>query len=263
MRLLGGCGMARWRRDAAEAQPSAAGAYVRGPAGGRIRDWPEGERPRERLLRSGAAALGDAELLAILVGSGGGGQTAVDVGRRLVALGGREGVAGLCRLTADDLAALPGIGAAKAAALLAAMELGRRVAAGTPALPPRCRGPEDIAPGLMAEMAPLDREQFRVLLLDAKHGLIGSEVIAVGGLDHVPADPREVFKPAIRRSAAAVIVAHNHPSGDPEPSPQDMALTERLAEAGRVLGVPLLDHLVVGRGRYVSIASRGGLPGPG
>ena len=181
VRLLGGYGMARRRRGAAEAQPSGTEGYPLRPAGGRIRDWPEGERPRERLLRLGTAALGDAELLAILVGSGGGGQTAVDVGRRLVRLGGRDGVAGLCRLTADDLAALPGIGSAKAAVLLAAMELGRRVAAGTPALPPRCHGPEDVAPGLMAEMAPLDREQFRVLLLDAKHGLIGSEVIAVGG----------------------------------------------------------------------------------
>lgn len=255
--------MVRFRPGAAEAQPKASGGYPPRPAGGRIRDWPEGERPRERLLRLGPAALGDAELVAILVGSGGGGQTAVDVGRRLVTLGGAAGAAGLCRLAADDLGAVPGIGPAKAAVLLAALELGRRVAAGNPSLPPRCHGPEDIAPGLIVEMAPLDREQFRVLLLDSKHGLIGSEVIAVGGLDHVPADPREVFKPAIRRSAAAVIVAHNHPSGDPEPSPQDLALTQRLAEAGRVLGVPLLDHLVVGRGRYVSIASRGWLPGSG
>ena len=254
--------MAQWGRGPSGAEQGAIDGGPPRPAGGRIRDWPHGERPRERLLRLGAAALGDAELVAILVGSGGGGQTAVDLGRRLVALGGREGTAGLCRLAPDDLGAVPGIGPAKTAVLLAALELGRRVASGTPQPAPRCRGPEDVGPGLIVEMAPLDREQFRVLLLDTKHGLIGSEVIAVGGLDHVPADPREVFKPAIRRSAAAVIVAHNHPSGDPEPSPQDLALTQRLAEAGRVLGIPLLDHLVVGRGRYVSIASRGGLPSP-
>ncbi len=227
--------------------------------GVRIRDWPEGDRPRERLLRLGAAALGDAELLGILVGSGRGGQTAVDLGRRLAALGGRDGAAGLCRLTADDLAAVSGIGPAKAAVLLAALELGRRVATAAPGLPAKCLGPADVAPALMAEMAPLDREQFRVLLLDAKHRLMGSEVIALGGLDHVPVDPREVYKPAVRRSAAAVIVAHNHPSGDPEPSGADLDLTVRLADAGRVLGISLLDHLVIGRGAYVSIASRGGL----
>jgi DNA repair protein RadC len=227
---------------------------------GPIREWPEGERPRERLWRLGPAALGDGELLACVLGSGRGGESAVDLGRRLLALAGGDGLSGLGRLGAEELAAVPGIGPAKAAAVLAALELGRRAVAGAPPLPPRVSGPEDVARRLLAEMACLDREQFRVLLLDAKHGLVGSEVIAVGGLDHVPADPREVFKPAIRRSAAAVIVAHNHPSGDPEPSAQDIALTRRLAQAGRVLGVPLLDHLVVGRTGYVSLARRGLVP---
>jgi len=230
--------------------------------GGPIRAWPAGERPRERLLRLGAGALADVELVAILLRSGRGGETAVDLGRRLLLLCGEAGAAGLCRLGPEDLAAVPGVGPAKAAVVLAALEVGRRVALGAVPPVPRYRGPEDVARGLMLQMAPLDREQFRVLLLDTRHGLIDAEVIAVGGLDHVPADPREVFKPAIRRSAAAVIVAHNHPSGDPEPSERDFQLTARLARAGEVLGVPLLDHLVIGRAGYVSLAARGALAAP-
>jgi DNA repair protein RadC len=239
----------------------AARADRRGPAapGGRIREWPETDRPRERLLRRGAAALADGELLAILLGSGRGGETAVDVGRRLLGLCGEAGTAALARFGPEDLVAVSGVGPAKAAVVLAALELGRRAAAGAAPPAKRFRGPEDVARGLMLEMAPLDREQFRVLLLDAKHALIGTEVIAVGGLDHVPAEPREVFKPAVKRSAAAVILAHNHPSGDPEPSRQDVDLTTRLARAGQVLGVAVLDHLVIGRNCYVSLAARGAL----
>jgi len=222
-----------------------------------ISDWPSSERPRERLLRLGPGALGDAELLAIVVRTGRAGETALDLGRRTLALGRGEGLAGLSRLHPDDLAAVAGVGPAKAAQILAALELGRRAARAAVPTPFRFRGPEDVAGGLILEMGSLDREQFRVLLLDSKHGLIGTEVVAVGGLDHVPADPREVFKPAVRRSAAAVIVAHNHPSGDPEPSAQDLALTDRLLDAGRVLGIALLDHIVVARGGYVSLAARG------
>jgi len=231
------------------------GQRVRAPLP--IPDWPAAERPRERLLRLGPGALADGELLAILVRSGPAGQTAVDLGRRMLALGGRDGAAGLGRLHPEELLALPGMGPAKAALVLAALELGRRVARREVAVPVRYRGPEDVGRDLALEMETLDREQFRVLLLDTKHGLIGMEVVAVGGLDHVPADPREVFKPAVRRSAAAVIVAHNHPSGDPEPSAADLALTKRLVAAGLVLGVPLLDHLIIGRRRYVSLAARG------
>lgn len=235
----------------------AVGTAARKPRPIPIPDWPSTERPRERLIRSGPGSLADAELLAIVMRTGRAGETALDLARRTLSLGGTDGLQGLLRLAADDLAALPGIGPAKAAQVLAALELGARAARRAVAAPVRLQGPEDVACALMVEMGPLDREQFRVLLLDTKHGLIGTEVVAVGGLDHVPADPREVFKPAVRRSAAAVIVVHNHPSGDPEPSAQDLELTDRLFDAGRVLGIPVLDHIVVARGGYVSLAARG------
>jgi DNA repair protein RadC len=226
-------------------------------SGNRIQDWPESERPRERLLRLGVSALSDAELLGLLLRHGRGGRSAVDLGREVLALGGQDGLGGLGRATAEELGAVPGIGVAKAAAVLAGLELGRRAALGAPVRPSRLRGPEDAAGLLMSQLGGQDRERFVVLLLDSKHGLLATETVAVGGLDHVPADPREVFKPAIRRSAAAVIVAHNHPSGDPEPSRQDLALTERLVGAGRLLGVPVLDHIIIGCGRYVSLAATG------
>lgn len=234
--------------------PSGDGA---GPRPLRIRDWPADERPRERLLRLGPAALADAELLAIVLRTGRAGETALDLARRVLGLGREAGLVGVAGLHPEELAALPGVGPAKAAQLQAALELGRRAVVASRPSAPRFRGPEDVAAGLVAEMGVLDREQFRVLLLDSRHGLIGTEVVAVGGLDHVPADPREVFKPAVRRSAAALIAVHNHPSGDPEPSARDLSLTQRLRDAGRVLGIPLLDHIVVARGGYVSLAARG------
>ncbi len=223
-------------------------------AGGRIRDWPAGQRPRERLLGQGAAALADAELLAILLRTGREGETAVDLARRLL---GGGGPAGLAALGVPELAAVAGVGPAKAAVVLAALELGRRAAAASVPARPRFSGPEDVAPTLLADMGSLTQEEFRVLLLDSKNGLLSTEVVGRGGLAHVPAEPREVFRPAIRWSAASVIVAHNHPSGDPEPSPADLDLTGRLVGAGRLLGVPVLDHLVIGRGRFVSLAARG------
>ncbi len=223
----------------------------------RIVEWPEAERPRERLLRHGPGALADAELLALLLRSGSRGATAVDLGRRVLALAGPWGVAGLGRVAAEDLVGLPGLGPAKAAAVLAALEVGRRVAAARGVPPRRLSDPREAAQALLPEMAPLDREQFRVVLLDAKHGWLGTETVAVGGLCHVPADPREVFKPAVRRSAAALILAHNHPSGDPTPSPQDIALTERLVAAGHLLGIAVLDHLVIAMHGHVSLAAQG------
>jgi DNA repair protein RadC len=228
-------------------------------SGGRGRltlaSWPEAERPRERLWRWGPQALTDAELLALVLRTGRQGETAVDLARRVLALAGVEGLPGLSACAPEDLAALKGMGQAKAAALLAALELGRR-AGRVPAARARVDSAEAAAREL-ADMALLDREQFRVLLLNTKHLLLGWEVVGVGGLDQVAVHPREVFKPAIRRSAAAVILGHNHPSGDPEPSEADVLLTERLVAAGRLLGVGVLDHVVVARRGYVSLRARG------
>lgn len=177
-----------------------------------IPSWPAAERPRERLWSMGAGVLGDAELVAILLRSGRRGESALDLGRRLIRLGGDAGIGGLSRCSAEELAALPGVGPAKAACLLAAFELGRRAAAAGPERR-QVHSAADAAREVSAAMAVLEQEQFRVLLLDTKHHVLAVEVVGQGGLDHVVAHPREVFKPAIRRSAAAVILAHNHPSG--------------------------------------------------
>ncbi len=223
--------------------------------GARIQDWPAAARPRERLLRLGAHALSDAELVALILRDGRPGRTAVMLGHQVLALAGSEGVARLGRMAPAELAQVDGIGPAKAAALLAAVELGRRAASRAAGLPRRLRGPEDAADVLMGSLGHLEREEFVVLLLDTKHGVLTQETVGVGGLDQVPADPREVFRQAVRQGAAAVILAHNHPSGDPGPSRQDLELTERLILAGRLLGIPVLDHLIIGRGRYVSLAA--------
>lgn len=206
-------------------------------------------------MRLGPAALADAELLAVLLRSGRRGGSAVDLGREVLALAGEAGLPGLWTCGAEDLSRLRGMGRAKAATLLAALELGRRVAVATPEAP-RVNSAAEAARQL-GDMAGLDREQFRVLLLNTKHRLLGVEVVGVGGLDQVAVHPREVFKPAIRRSAAAVILAHNHPSGDPEPSAADLLLTQRLVAAGRLLGVAVLDHVIVGRQGHVSLRARG------
>jgi DNA repair protein RadC len=221
-----------------------------GPAGA-IRDWPPADRPRERLLRLGPSALGDAELLAVLLRTGRPGESALDLARRVLGLTGDDGLAGLAACAPEDLGAISGMGQAKSAALIAALELGRRAGRTPPG--PRLVNSAEEAAREMADMATLDREQFRVLLLNTRHLLLASEVVGVGGLDQVAVHPREVFKPAIRRSAAAVILGHNHPSGDPEPSRADVLLTERLVEAGRVLGVAVLDHVIVARRGFVSL----------
>ncbi len=222
---------------------------------GAIASWPVSDRPRERLLRLGPSSLGDAELVAVLLRTGRQGESALDLARRVVALGGREGLAGLWACAAEDLGAIRGMGQTKAATLIAALELGRR-AGRVPPGPALVNSAEEAARE-MADMAVLDREQFRVLLLNTRHLLLGAEVVGVGGLDQVAVHPREVFKPAIRRSAAAVILGHNHPSGDPEPSRADVLLTERLVEAGRLLGVAVLDHVIVARRGFVSLRAAG------
>lgn len=226
-----------------------------GGTGESLAHWPVADRPRERILRLGALALSDAELLALVLRTGRAGENVLHLARRVLALAGRDGLPALVSFAAEDLSALSGMGEAKAAALLAALELGRR--AGRRTSTPTLINSAEAAAAEMADMAGLDREQFRVLLLNTKHFLLAAEVIGLGGLDHVAVHPREVFKPAIRKSAAAVILGHNHPSGDPEPSRADVLLTERLVASGRLLGVTVLDHVVVTRRGFTSLRSAG------
>jgi DNA repair protein RadC len=229
-------------------------------AGSAIREWPVLERPRERLLADGAGALASRELLAILIGSGREGVSAIDVAGSLL----RSADGSLRRLAVASpaqISAVQGIGPAVAARISAALELGRRLAREGPLERTRIRGPRDVyelsAPG----MRDLSQEEFRVLLLNTQHAVVREIPVTRGTLDASIVHPREVFRAAIAESAAAMILVHNHPSGDPTPSPEDRQVTRQLAEAGRVLGIPVLDHVVVGDGRYVSFVEAGlGLP---
>jgi DNA repair protein RadC len=213
--------------------------------------------PRERLRARGADALSAAELIALLLRTGARGCDAVAVARALLA---RTG--GLDRLEsapACDLAAVPGVGAAKAASLIAAFELGRRCAGSRLPEGAALRSPEDVFRHFAARLRRLAQERFFVVFLDGRHRVLGEEMVSQGTLTASLVHPREVFRPALRASAAALILVHNHPSGDPTPSAEDRAVTERLAEAGEILGVRVLDHVVVAERGYVSLREDGAL----
>ncbi len=221
----------------------------------RITDLAVSERPRERLARLGPSALSNAELLAILLRSGMVGMNAVQLAQQILVKTG--GLSGLHRTPYAELCQRRGVGPAKAAQLKAAIEVGRRMAVATPEERPAIQSPEDAAGLLLYEMAALEQEHLRVLLLDTRNllertvevyrGSLNTSLIRIGG----------VFRDAVRYHAAAIIVAHNHPSGDPTPSPEDVNVTKAIVEAGRLLDIEVLDHLVIGRGRYVSLKSQG------
>lgn len=220
-----------------------------------IKDMPAGERPRERLIRAGEGALSTAELLAIILRTGVGGESVLDMARRL--LSSYDGLPGLARASFAELKAERGLGNAKTAQLKAALELGRRILLATPEERFVVRSPSDVAQLLMAEMSHLEQENFRVLYLDTRNRLLGSDTMYVGSLNASHIRVGEVFREAIKRNCAAVIVAHNHPSGDPSPSQEDVEVTRRLITAGDLLNIEVLDHLVIGQQRFVSLRERG------
>ncbi len=222
-----------------------------------IREWPARERPRERLRSAGPGALSVRELLAILVGSGaGGGSTAVDVAAELVHVADGS-LRRLASLSPASLQRVPGVGEAVWARVAAALELGRRLAQEGPAERGRIGGPRDAYELCAPTMRDLPHEEFRVLLLNTQHAVVREVTVSRGVLDGSVVHPREVFREAITESAAAVLLVHNHPSGDPAPSAEDRQVTTQLAEAGRVVGIPVLDHVVIGDGRYVSFVEAG------
>jgi len=216
---------------------------------------PAGERPRERLIRAGEGALSTAELLAIILRTGVGGESVLDMAGRL--LSSYDGLTGLARASFAELKAERGLGNAKTAQLKAALELGRRILLATPEERFVVRSPSDVAQLLMAEMSHLEQENFRVLYLDTRNRLLGSDTMYVGSLNASHIRVGEVFREAIKRNCAAVIVAHNHPSGDPSPSHEDVEVTRRLITAGDLLNIEVLDHLVIGQQRFVSLRERG------
>ena len=221
----------------------------------RIADLPASDRPRERLKQLGPQALSSAELLAILLRVGVSGENAVQVGQRLLQTFG--GLGGLQRAAFEEVCAARGIGAAKAAQIKAAIEIGRRLALETPPARPLVRSPADAAALVQYEMAGLEKEHMRVLLLDTRNRVLDIVEVARGSVNAAHLRIAEVFTPAVRRNAAAVLVVHNHPSGDPSPSPDDTAITRAIVQAGRLLDIEVLDHLVIGQGKFVSMKERG------
>jgi DNA repair protein RadC len=221
--------------------------------GSRLRDLPAAERPRERLLASGAGALSERELLALLIGSGARGRSALTLAQDLLA----DGLHALAQREPLELAAEHGLGPARAACVAAALELGSRLAA-APRIPaPAFSSPADTAAFLLPRYGRRPLEIFGLLALDARHRLRREVVISTGCLTSSLVHPREVFQQAVLSRAVGLVLFHNHPSGDPEPSADDVALTRRLSAAGAWMGIDVLDHLVLGAGRWVSLKERG------
>ncbi len=221
----------------------------------RITDLSEDNRPRERLAALGPQALSPAELIAILLRVGVPGENAVQVGQRLLQDFG--GISGLHRASLEELTNQHGIGAAKAAQIKAAIELGRRLAVESPQERQAINSPEDAANLVRYEMSALEDEHLRVILLDTRNHVLDVPEVYHGSVNASQVRVGEVFKDAIRRNAAALIIVHNHPSGDPTPSPDDLVVTRACVEAGQLLDIEVLDHLVIGQGRYVSMKERG------
>lgn len=220
----------------------------------RVAELPANERPRERLSRLGPAALTTAELLAIVLRTGSAREDVLSVASRLLAE--HDGLRGLAGSDLATLVAIHGLGPAKASTISAIFELGRRAALEGEVLRPRVNGPDDIARLLQSEMEILQQEEVRLLVLDTKHQVLAQPTLYRGSINSSPARVAEVFREAIRRNAFAIALAHNHPSGDPAPSGDDIAFTNAIVEAGQLLGVRVLDHLVFGHGRYVSMRER-------
>ncbi len=219
-----------------------------------LKETPATDRPRERLKAVGATYLSDAELLAILLRVGIVGENVQDLSRRLLVQ--NHGLIGLAGLQFAELAGQRGVGEAKACSIQAALELGRRLLKAAPEQRKQIRSGADVADLLMLEMGQLEQEHLRVLHLNTKNHLIAMVEVYKGSLNSAPVRPADIFKGAVRNNAASVILAHNHPSGDPTPSPEDARATEQLVEAGKLLDIEVLDHLVIGRGRWESLRAR-------
>lgn len=223
-----------------------------------IKDLPIEERPRERMMRYGAQILSDAELLAVLIRTGTAAESALILAQRILkGDGSKSGLAYIADASIEELSKIKGIGLAKSVQIKAAVELGRRISSYTQRDIITINTPKDVKNLVMGEMRFLEKEHFRVILLNIKNQLISIEDISVGSLNSSIVHPREVFKPAIKRSSASMILVHNHPSGDPTPSVEDIDITKRLIEAGKILGIEVLDHVIIGNGNYISIKEKG------
>lgn len=219
-----------------------------------LKEYPLELRPRERLYQLGVQALSDQELLALLLATGTKGVTALDIANSILTE--NEGIKGLANLSLEELAHFPGVGQAKAAKILAAIEIGKRISLRGGELRPIIHSPEDVSNLVMEEMRHYDREHFKILLLNTKNHVINIDTVSIGNLNSSLVHPRELFKAAIKRSAAAIILVHNHPSGDPRPSREDINITKRLIEAGNILGIEVLDHIIIGDKAFCSLKEK-------
>jgi DNA repair protein RadC len=220
-----------------------------------IRELPTTERPRERLALRGPGGLSAAELIALIWGSGARGMSAVGLADE--ALARHDGLTGLARASDVELEAIPGVGSAKAAQLAAAFELGRRLLADWPAGRWTIRSPGDVADRLILQMGRLEREELRIVLLNTKNAVLRVATVYQGNVSSSLVRVGELYRDAVRLNASGLILVHNHPSGDPTPSPDDLHLTAEALAAGRLLDIDLLDHLVIGHDAYVSLRDRG------
>jgi len=220
-----------------------------------IREIPAAERPRERLALRGAGGLATSELVAIIWGTGGRGRSAVEIAEE--ALSRHDGLTGLARATDVELEAIPGVGVVRAAQLSAAFELGRRLLADWPSGRWTVRAPRDVAERLVLQMGRLEREELRVVILNTKNTVLRVATVYQGNVASSLVRVGELFRDAVRLNASGIIMVHNHPSGDPTPSPDDLHLTAEALAAGRLLDIQVLDHLVIGHDAWVSLRDRG------
>lgn len=221
----------------------------------KITDLPQAERPRERLLKYGADTLSNSELLAIILRSGTAKENALCLSTRLLKSSG--GLDGLLSFSAEDFMKLQGIGAAKAAELLALSEISKRFRTFKSGGEYKINQPKDAAELVMESMKCLRQEYLRVIMLNTKNVVINVKDVSMGTLNSSIVHPREVFSDAIRKNSASIIICHNHPSGDPNPSSEDISITHRLKESGKLLGIELLDHIIIGNGNYTSLKEKG------
>lgn len=221
----------------------------------KMKELPEDMRPRERLFREGSEALTTTELLAVLLRTGSSSMNVLDLAAVLMARSG--GLPGLMGSSLEELSSVKGVGPAKAAQIKAAMELGRRLSTTVSGYKMTIKSPADIHNLLKDKLGHCDREHFQAVFLNTKHHVITVETVSVGSLNSTLVHPRELFRNSIKRSAAALIIAHNHPSGDPTPSVEDIEITRRLVEVGNIVGIQVLDHIIIGENCYVSLKEQG------
>lgn len=220
-----------------------------------IKDIPEADRPRERLIRYGSEALSNSELLAIILRTGTKSETAIDMANRLISS--KEGLKFLSNCTIQELSQIKGIGNAKASQIKAAVELGKRIKNYRTDNKIKINSPEGIADLVMEDMRYLKKEYLKVIFLNTKNIVIDVKDLSIGSLNASVVHPREIYSEAIRRSSASIVICHNLPSGDPTPSQEDINITRRLHEVGKLVGIDLLDHVIIGDGCYISLKEKG------